>query len=192
LAAKDEKQPVEKNWMTGKDQQPRIDRTPSPESQALAATNEKPKRYVVGLDSKCPFDYITVPTIPREGGAFTFQKSIQKTFEAGDGMLALSGPVAGEVIEIYQDEHAKIVEYLTNYGVKRTGSNPEEARPEIVPLKAKEGQRHNRREVAQGHIEPLSKYAYIVPAREVTAEDQESANRPPTLLEAATAPVASK
>lgn len=190
---KDEKPPVENNWMTGKPQKAAADKTPSPESLAIAATAEKPKRYVVGLDAKCPFDYVTVPTIAREGGAFSFQKSINKTFIGGDGMLQLSGPVAGEIIEIYDDEYTKIVEYLNNYGIKRTGSNPDESRPELVPLKPKAGDKHNRREVALGNIEPLSKYAYIVPARTVTADDQESSNRPPTLLEmAASAPVASK
>lgn len=146
-------------------------------------TIEKPKRYIVGLDKKCPFDYITIPTIPREGGAFVFQKVVQKPFATGDGMMALSGPTEGAMIEIYADEYAKIVEYLTNYGVNWNVNTPDEKRPEIVALKPKDGQRHNRRDVASGNIEPLSKYAYIVPAREVTAEDQEASNRPPTLLE---------
>lgn len=153
---------------------------------AVATAAEKPKggeikKYFCGLTDECPFDYITIPTFPKDGGAFTFQKRTQKQIPSGDGMLALSGPQPGGMLEMFEDEYAKVLEYVEGRGIIWNVKSQEEKRPEIVPLSS--SQARNRRDVISGSVEPLSKYVYCVPSKSMTMDDREEGIRPKTVLE---------
>jgi hypothetical protein len=157
----------------------------APTAAAPKAVEDKDvlSTYYVGLTEECPLDFITVPTVIKEG-APAFQKFTQKLGDPdGNGISHLSERMAGGFVKLFPDEVVAIREYIKTHGLLWLSRVKGEIRVDIVRLQGDNSFRRSRREDVGGNIDPLGKYMFITKAKAMSAEDREANNLPPTLLQ---------
>lgn len=161
------------------------DRAPAVPAVAAKPVDDKDvlSQYYVGLTEACPLDFITVPTVAKEG-APVFQKFTQRIADPdGNGIMRLTAQQPGAFLKLFPDEVVAIKEYIKTHGIWWESRTKDEIRVHIVKLQGEGSFRRSRREDVSGNIDPLGKFMFITKAKAMSAEDREANNLPPTLLQ---------